>query len=164
MIAKYEFEETRNALMKFCETATDYVCEVHFDTYPLTVVFTPNPQGTIFDDNIDENGEIGELVIECGLDTRVKSTLTFQMDSALLKKFIKSAEKIAFLYYHAFREEAGDLRTRTEDGERENFRRMIDDFERENAVPPVDEKEREFQERLREVLGDTEGGYESTDT
>jgi len=162
MIAKYEFEETRNALMKFCETVTDYVCEVHFDTYPLTVVFTPNPQGTIFDDNIDENGEIGELVIECGLDTLVKSTLKFQIDSALFKKFIKSAEKIAFLYYHAFREEAGDLRARADNDadDCENFRRMIDEINAKNTEPPVDEKEREFQERLREVLGDTEGGYE----
>lgn len=108
MKAKIEFECARNDLMKFCEGTTDYICEVNTDTYPLTAVFVPNPQRSIFD--VDENGEIGELVISVGLDTNVKSTLKFEMDAALLKKLIKSVEKIAFLYYHAFREEAGDLR------------------------------------------------------
>lgn len=108
MKAKIEFECAQNDLMKFCATTTDYICEVNTDTYPLTAVFVPNPQRSIFD--VDENGEIGELVISVGLDTSVKTTLKFEMDAALLKKLIKSVEKLAFLYYHAFREEAGDLR------------------------------------------------------
>ena len=108
MKAKIEFECAQNDLMKFCATTTDYICEVNTDTYPLTAVFVPNPQRSIFD--VDENGEIGELVISVGLDTNVKTTLKFEMDAALLKKLIKSVEKLAFLYYHAFREEAGDLR------------------------------------------------------
>ena len=108
MKAKFEFECAQNDLMKFCATTTDYICEVNTDTYPLTAVFVPNPQRSIFD--VDENGEVGELVISVGLDTSVKTTLKFEMDAALLKKLIKSVEKIAFLYYHAFREEAGDLR------------------------------------------------------
>ena len=110
MRAKTEFECAQNDLMKFCEGTTDYICEVSTDTYPLTAVFVPNPQRSIFDAAIDENGEVGELVISVGLDTNVKSTLKFEMDAALLKKLIKSVEKIAFLYYHAFREDAGDLR------------------------------------------------------
>ena len=108
MKAKIEFECAQNDLMKFCATTTDYICEVNTNLYPLTAVFVPNPQRSIFD--VDENGEIGELVISVGLDTNVKTTLKFEMDAALLKKLIKSVEKIAFLYYHAFREEAGDLR------------------------------------------------------
>lgn len=108
MKAKIEFECARNDLMKFCATTTDYICEVNTNLYPLTAVFVPNPQRSIFD--VDENGEVGELVISVGLDTSVKTTLKFEMDAALLKKLIKSVEKIAFLYYHAFREEAGDLR------------------------------------------------------
>lgn len=110
MKAKIEFECAQNDLMKFCEGTTDYICEINTDTYPLTAVFVPNPQRSIFDSAIDENGEVGELVISVGLDTNVKSTLKFEMDAALLKKLIKSVEKIAFLYYHAFREDAGDLR------------------------------------------------------
>lgn len=94
--------------MKFCATTTDYICEVNTNLYPLTAVFVPNPQRSIFD--VDENGEVGELVISVGLDTSVKTTLKFEMDASLLKKLIQSVEKIAFLYYHAFREEAGDLR------------------------------------------------------
>ena len=107
MKARTEFESTRNALMQYCELAAGYECEVKEDTYPLKVVFKAVPQETLFDDEADEKH--GELVIEVGLDTKVTSTLKFKMDSTLLKKFIKSAEKIAFLYYHAFREEAGDL-------------------------------------------------------
>ena len=109
MSAKIEFECAQNDLMKFCEGTTDYICEVNTDDYPLTAIFVPNPQRSIFDAAIDENGEVGELAISVGLDTNVKSTLRFEMDAALLKKFIKSVEKIAFLYYHAFREEAGNI-------------------------------------------------------
>lgn len=84
MKAKIEFECAQNDLMKFCAGTTDYICEVNTDTYPLTAVFVPNPQRSIFD--VDENGEIGELVISVGLDTSVKTTLKFEMDAALLKK------------------------------------------------------------------------------
>ena len=106
MKARTEFESTRNALMQYCEVAAGYECEVKEETYPFKVVFKPMPQENLLD---KAPIEPGELVIEVGLDTKVTSTLKFKMDSALLKKFIKSAEKIAFLYYHAFREEAGDL-------------------------------------------------------
>lgn len=106
MKARTEFESTRNALMQYCEVAAGYECEVKEETYPIRVVFKPMPQDNLLDEIPHEPGE---LVIEVGLDTKVTSTLKFKMDSALLKKFIKSAEKIAFLYYHAFREEAGDL-------------------------------------------------------
>lgn len=106
MKAKAEFEGARNALTGYCEKATDYVCEVKEGTYPLKVVFTPNDkQEAMFP--LDKNH--GALEITVGLDTKVKSTLEFQMDSDLLKKLIKNAEKIAFLYYHAFREQFGDL-------------------------------------------------------
>lgn len=106
MRAKNEYEAARDALMQYCEKATDYVCEVKESAYPLKVVFTPNDaQEAMF----DENRSYGVLEITVGLDTKVRSTLEFQMDSDLLKKLIKNAEKIAFLYYHAFREQFGDL-------------------------------------------------------
>ena len=132
MRAKTEFECAQNDLMKFCEGTTDYICEVNTDLYPLTAVFVPNPQRSIFDAAIDENGEVGELVISVGLDTNVKSTLKFEMDAALLKKLIKSVEKIAFLYYHSYREADGDLRAR------------------------ACEDNRDLEDRLREVIGDEE--------
>ena len=106
------FEAERDSLMKYCEAATGYSCEVNEDAYPIKIVFKPMTQRTVFDDSIDEDADPGNMTIEVGLDTKVKSTLDFKMDSSLLKKFIKSAEKIAFLYYHAFREEAGSLTDR----------------------------------------------------
>lgn len=106
MKARTEFESTRNALMEYCEVACGYECEVKEETYPIRVVFKPMPNENLLD---EIPIELGELVIEVGLDTKVTSTLKFKMDASLLKKFIKSSEKIAFLYYHAFREEAGDL-------------------------------------------------------
>lgn len=106
MRAKNEYVAARNALMQYCEKATDYVCEVKESAYPLKVVFTPNDaQAAMF----DENRSYGVLEITVGLDTNVRSTLNFKMDSELLKKLIKNAEKIAFLYYHAFREQFDDL-------------------------------------------------------
>ena len=106
MRAKNEYEAARDALMQYCEKATDYVCEVKESAYPLKVVFTPNEaQEAMF----NETRSYGVLEITVGLDTKVRSTLEFQMDSDLLKKLIKNAEKIAFLYYHAFREQFDDL-------------------------------------------------------
>lgn len=107
MKARTEFESTRNALMEYCEVAAGYECEVKEDSYPMRVIFKQMPQDSLLDDDSTERS--GELIIEVGLDTKVTSTLAFKMDSALLKKFIKSAEKLAHLYYHSFREEAGDL-------------------------------------------------------
>lgn len=106
MRAKNEYVAARNALMQYCEKATDYVCEVKEGAYPLKVVFKHNDaQAAMF----DENRSYGVLEITVGLDTNVSSTLNFKMDSELLKKMIKNAEKIAFLYYHAFREQFDDL-------------------------------------------------------
>lgn len=116
MKARTEFEAARNGLMTYCEASTDYICEVREDAYPMRVVFTADPQATLLDEDGDENS--GKLTIEVGLDTKVTSTLNFKMDSALLKKFIKNAEKLAFLYYHAFREEAGDLKRALAEGEK----------------------------------------------
>lgn len=109
MKAKVEFEAARDALMGYCEKATVYVCEVKTDTYPIKVVFTPN---TAQEAMFHENRNHGVLEVEVGLDTKVSSTLAFKMDSELLKKLIKNAEKIAFLYYHAFREQFDDLTAR----------------------------------------------------
>lgn len=106
MRAKNEYEAARDALMQYCEKATDYVCEVKESAYPLKVVFTPNDaQEAMFPTGKNS----GVLEITVGLDTNVSSTLNFKMDSELLKKLIKNAQKIAFLYYHAFREQFGDL-------------------------------------------------------
>lgn len=109
MKAKVEFEAARGALMGYCEKATDYVCEVKTDTYPIKVVFTlNNAQAAMF----DRYENHGALEVEVGLETKVRSTLDFEMDSDLLKKLIKNAGKIAFLYYHAFREQFYDLTER----------------------------------------------------
>ena len=127
MKAKVEFEAARDALMGYCEKATDYVCEVKTNTYPIKVVFTPNTaQEAMFDSYTKK----GALEVEVGLETKVRSTLDFEMDSDLLKKLIKNAGKIAFLYYHYFREQFGDLRNseiqilpidaETEENEEEN--------------------------------------------
>jgi hypothetical protein len=106
MRAKNEYEAARDALMQYCEKATDYVCEVKESAYPLKVVFTPNDaQAAMFPTGKNS----GVLEITVGLDTNVSSTLNFKMDSELLKKLIKNAQKIAFLYYHAFREQFDDL-------------------------------------------------------
>lgn len=106
MRAKNEYEAARDALMQYCEKATDYVCEVKESAYPLKVVFTPNDaQEAMFPTGKNS----GVLEITVGLDTNVSSTLNFKMDSELLKKLIKNAQKIAFLYYHAFREQFYDL-------------------------------------------------------
>ena len=122
--AQNEYIVAKETLFKFCEKFTKLTPCVLDDQYPIRVQFIPNPQFTIFgDENVDENGEINDLTVSVGLTTDVKSTLKFKMDSKLLKKLIKLAETVGFLYYHAFCEEQGERNrptrpTVSEDGNR----------------------------------------------
>lgn len=105
------YEAAVDALHKFCEKETDLSVVILSEEYPFRVQFIPDLQETIFgNENIDENGEYNDLTVTVGLTTAVKSTLRFKMESKQLKKLIKLAETVGSLYYHAFREEAGDLR------------------------------------------------------
>lgn len=107
--AQTMYEAAVDSLQKFCEKETELVPNILDDGYPIHVQFIPKPQLSVFGyDNIDENGEVNDLTVTVGLSTDVKSTLKFKMDSNLLKKLIKLAEKVGFLYYHAFREEQSE--------------------------------------------------------
>lgn len=105
-IARIEYEAAVEKLSHFCETST-YLTPVIVDTeYPIRVTFFPSL--SLFEDgNVDENGEVNSLTVVAGMKTTVKSTLKFKMDSKLLNKLIKLAEKVGTLYYHAFREQQG---------------------------------------------------------
>lgn len=107
--AQDEYRGALEALQKFCEKYTDLSPVILDEEYPIRVQFIPQAQISMFgDENIDENGEFNDLTVSVGLTTAVKSTLKFKMDSNLLKKLIKLAEKVGSLYYHAFREEHGE--------------------------------------------------------
>lgn len=103
--AKIEYEAAVEDLIQFCETYTGLKPIIRDEEYPFSVQFVPEEQLSMFGNvNVDENGEVNDMTITCGLSTSVKSTLIFEMDSTLLKKLIKLAEKCGYLYYHAFRE------------------------------------------------------------
>lgn len=105
-IARIEYEAAVEKLTHFCETST-YLTPVIVDKeYPIRVKFFPC-LSLFEDENVDENGEVNYLTVVAGMSTTVKSTLKFKMDSKLLKKLIKLAEKVGALYYHAFREQQG---------------------------------------------------------
>ena len=107
--AQLEYEAALENLREFCETSTDLTPIIIDSEYPIRVQFIPDMQFSMFgNENVDENGEVNDLTITCGLSVTVKSTLKFKMDSKLLKKLIKLAEKVGFYYYHAFREEQGE--------------------------------------------------------
>ncbi len=119
--AKSYYDVAVDDLVKYCEKETDLTAVIQDSEYPFCVRFLPNLQQSIFgNENVDENGEVNDLTVTVGLTTAVKSTLKFKMDSKQLKKLIKLAETIGRLYYHAFREEAGNLRQNTEGGHGEN--------------------------------------------
>lgn len=104
-VAQKHFEFVVNDLEKFCEENTELNVAVLTEQYPVRVVFVPNSQLSIFgSENIDENGETNDLTVTVGLKTSVKSTLRFKMNTQILKKLIKKAEKVGEAYYHAFRE------------------------------------------------------------
>lgn len=109
MSAQSDYKAAAAALEKFCNEETNFAVEILTENYPLSVKFTPNAQISLFDSenyNVDENGEIGNILISLGQSTRVLSTLRFKMDAKLLKKMIKLSEKVGTAYLHAFREGA----------------------------------------------------------
>ena len=109
-VAQNCYESAIDELRKYCEKETDLAVVILDQKYPFRVQFIQDPQQTFFGyENVDENGEINDMTVTVGLTTTVKSTLKFQMESKELKKLIKLAEKLGDLYYHAFREEAGNL-------------------------------------------------------
>ena len=106
--AQTMYEAAVDSLQKFCDKETEVMPNILDDGYPVRVQFIPKPQLSVFgNENVDENGEFNDLTVTVGLTTDVKSTLKFKMDSKLLKKLIKLAETVGYLYYHAFREEQG---------------------------------------------------------
>ena len=106
--AKTEYEAAVKDLEKFCEDQTDLCAYILDDEYPIRVQFVPSAQMPLLSDgNVDENGEVNDLTVTVGLSSAVRSTLKFNMDSKLLKKLIKLAEKVGTLYYQAFREQEG---------------------------------------------------------
>lgn len=106
--ARNEYNAAVDALNKFCEKYTDLDCFILCDEYPVRVRFLPKSQIYMFDDdNVDENGEVNDLVVTVGLTIGVKSTLKFKMDSKVLKKLIKLAEIVGCLYYQSFVEKEG---------------------------------------------------------
>lgn len=114
--AKIEYEAAVENLIQFCDTYTELTPIIRDEEYPFSVQFVPEEQLSMFgNENIDENGEVNDMTITCGLSTSVKSTLRFEMDSTLLKKLIKLAEKCGYLYYHAFRESHGERMQSSED-------------------------------------------------
>lgn len=109
MSAQSDYKAAAAALEKFCNEETNFAVEILTDNYPLSVKFTPNAQMSLFDSEnytVDENGEIGNILINVGQSTRVLSTLRFKMDAKLMKKMIKLSEKVGNAYLHAFREGA----------------------------------------------------------
>lgn len=116
--ARKHYDVACEKLKAFCEKETDLTPVILDNAYPFRVQFIPDVQLTMFEAanmNVDENGEVNDLTITCGLNTTVKSTLKFKMDSKLLKKLIKQAETIGQLYYHAFREAAATLQQADEE-------------------------------------------------
>ena len=67
----YEAQDLYSAavveLHKYCEKETEFSVVVRDEEYPFRLQFIPDPQQTIFkDQNIDENGEVGDLTISVG--------------------------------------------------------------------------------------------------
>ena len=103
---KKHYEMAVEKLAEYCEQETDLQPFILEDTYPFRVQFLPKPQLSIFsNDNIDENGEVGDMVVTVGLSTTLKSTLKFKMNAKMIKKIIKLAESVGNLYYLMFCEE-----------------------------------------------------------
>lgn len=107
MSAQIDYNEAVAELEKFCSTETRFSVEISTENYPVKVTFYPGAQIGMFDAdlyNVDENGEVGNISVSLGQETRVSSTLKFSLPAKLLNKMVKLSEKVGVTYLHAFRE------------------------------------------------------------
>lgn len=114
--ARDAYKESILELQKFTEKNTTLEMRLIDSGYPLLIQFVQDPQQTLFDE--DEDGEPeGAMVVCCGIEPSVASTLRFQMDAAILRKLIKMSETVGRCYYLQFREGyIEDKAKRNEDG------------------------------------------------
>lgn len=107
--AAVEYKSAVEDLKKFCKENSDLSVVIDEREYPIKVQFFPDPeQIQMVEDNVDDSGEVGEMVVTVGLSTTVKSTLRFKMPSKVLKKIIRGAERVGATYYHAYRAAADE--------------------------------------------------------
>lgn len=107
MNATFEYTAAINTLRDFSEKEAGLGVEIQSSEYPVRFVFKPESpeQMSLLEDNVIEK-KTGELIITCGLSSKVENTLDFLMDATILKKLIRIAEKTSYLYYHSFCERA----------------------------------------------------------
>lgn len=107
MNATFEYTAAINTLRDFSGKEAGLGVEILSSEYPVRFVFKPESpeQMSLLEDNVIEK-KTGELIITCGLSSKVENTLDFLMDATILKKLIRIAEKTSYLYYHSFCERA----------------------------------------------------------
>lgn len=105
--AAVAYEAAVEKLQELC--GDTLAVSIEEQTFPIRVVFWPNPQQSLFGNeipNVNPDGEVNCMIVSVGISTIVKSNLNFKIDAKLLKKLIREAEKVGHLYYLAFRENA----------------------------------------------------------
>lgn len=107
--AQAAYVKAMEDLYKLCGDGLGMDVNVDESEFPLRVGFVPRAQVGMFDEPADENGEVRELCVTVGMSVTVKNTMKFKMDAKALKKLIKEAEKLGYLYYLAYREKAGHV-------------------------------------------------------
>lgn len=104
-----EYTSAVKDLKKLCKENADLSVVIDEREYPIRIRFFPDPeQIQMIADNVDDSGEVGEMVVTVGLSTTVTSTLKFKMNSKILKKIIRGAERVGATYYHVYRAAADE--------------------------------------------------------
>lgn len=78
--------------------------------YPCSILFVPDTQMDLFEQNCSEGGEIDFLRVTAQTDAVfVENTMSFSIEERTLKKLIRLAGQCCNLFYHAYREREGAL-------------------------------------------------------
>ncbi|MBR5460663.1 MAG: hypothetical protein IKV53_07305 [Clostridia bacterium] len=105
--ATIEYMSAINTLRDFSEKEAGLSVEIFTDKYPVRYVFTPGiDSAQVSIENEEANTKAGQLVITCGLKTKLENSLKFLIDAATLKKLLRLSEKTSILFYHSFCERA----------------------------------------------------------
>ena len=86
--------------------------EAVFDgkNYPCSILFMPDSQTGLFEENCNEDGEVGGLRVTAQTCTTVvENSMAFTIEDRTLKKLVRLAAQCCNLFYHAYRERNGAL-------------------------------------------------------
>lgn len=97
-------------LKDYCQEEAGFETKISAEQYPIEIILTPaDEQLDMLSEAEQATAADGNIVIVAGAETKLNSTLPFEMPAPVLKKILSKSAKVATAYLHAFRAAAQEL-------------------------------------------------------